>query len=208
MIQRVVFDLGGVVFNWQPLAVLGQLLPQRIQNEEQARHWAGEIFQTFHPESDWALFDLGQIEPPALASRIAQRTGLTEDEVHTVIEGIPPHLTPMSETVDLIDTLHRKGVPLYFLSNMPAPYADILVQGNAFFDRFRDGIFSAHVNQIKPERPIFENADARFGASGPGTLFIDDSRPNIDTAHAHGWQAVHFRDPAQCRAELAAHGLV
>jgi len=59
MIQRVVFDLGGVVFNWQPLVVLGQLLPQRIQNEEQARHWAGEIFQTFHPESDWALFDLG-----------------------------------------------------------------------------------------------------------------------------------------------------
>jgi HAD superfamily hydrolase (TIGR01509 family) len=208
MIQKVVFDLGGVVFNWQPLVVLGQLLPQRIQNEEQARHWAGEIFQTFHPDSDWALFDLGQIEPDALASRIARRTGLTEDEVHTVISGIPPHLTPMVETVDLIHTLHGNGVPLYFLSNMPASYADILLRANPFFDRFIDGIFSAHVNQIKPERPIFQNADARFDAAGPGTLFIDDSRPNIDTAQAHGWQAVHFRDPAQCRAELAAHGLV
>jgi HAD superfamily hydrolase (TIGR01509 family) len=208
MIQRVVFDLGGVVFNWQPLDLLRQVLPQRVRDEAQARHWLGEIFQTFHPESDWALFDLGRIEPPALASRIAQRTGLTEHEVHAVIAGIPPHLTPLNETLDLIETLHRQQVPLYFLSNMPAPYADMLVRNHLVFERFRDGIFSAHVNQIKPERPIFENADARFGASGPGTLFIDDSRPNIDTAIAHGWQAIHFRDPAQCRAELVAHGLV
>ena len=62
MITRVVFDLGGVVFNWQPRQVLRQLLPHRIHSEAQAGHWAGEIFQSFHPDCDWARFDLGLIE--------------------------------------------------------------------------------------------------------------------------------------------------
>jgi len=208
MIERVVFDLGGVVLNWQPAAVLRKLLPQRIQTDDEARHWAGQIFQAFDPASDWALFDLGQIEPEALTRRIAQRTALTHEEVHAVVHGIPPNLTPMTGTVELIDTLHARGVPLYFLSNMPAPYADILLQANTFFGRFRDGIFSAHVQQIKPERPIFENANARFNAAGAGTLFIDDSAHNIATARAHGWTAIHFRDPAQCRAEMQGHGLL
>lgn len=208
MIEKVIFDLGGVVFNWRPTLVLQQLLPHRIRDDTQARHWAAEIFQTFHPDSDWAQFDLGQIEPDALAQRIARRTGLSQDEAETVIQGIPPTLTPMPGTVDLIHTLHDRGVPLYFLSNMPASYADILVGANAFFNRFTDGIFSAHVNQIKPEPAIYQNASERFDAAGPGTLFIDDVQHNIDTARAHGWQAIHFRDPGQCRAELAAHGLV
>ena len=208
MIERVIFDLGGVVFNWQPTRVLAKLLPERIRSEEEARHWAGEIFQTFQPESDWALFDLGQIEPDPLADRIAARTALSREEVLTVIHGIPPKLTPMTGTVDLIHELHSQGVPLYFLSNMPASYAEILLGANPFFDRFIDGIFSAHVQQIKPERHIFQNADTRFGAAGPGTLFVDDSRPNIDTARAHGWHALHFQDPDQCRREMQAHGLL
>lgn len=208
MIRAIVFDLGGVVFNWQPLAILQNLLPQRIRNTDEARHWAGEIFQTFHPGSDWSLFDLGQIQPDALADRIAVRTGLSRAEMDTVIEGIPPYLTPMPGTVALIERLHASGKPLFFLSNMPGPYAERLVRLNGFFNRFQDGIFSAHVAQIKPEAPIFHNANQRFGTQGPETLFIDDVQANIEAAQSHGWQTLHFRNPEQCEAELASHGLL
>jgi len=208
MNTRVIFDLAGVVFQWRPRQVLAQLLPHRIQSEAHAAYWAQQLFQSFEPHGDWALFDLGRIEPPALAQRIAQRTGLTEDEVHTVIEGIPPQLTPMEGTVRMVQDLHRRGTPLYFLSNMPAPYAERLVRDNPFFSLFRDGIFSAHVAQIKPERPIFEHATRRFDAVGPSTVFIDDTLPNIEMARDHGWQAVHFEDPAQCRAALQALGVL
>ena len=54
MPQDVIFDLGGVVFRWQPLALLQQLFPQQVQSEAVAREWASAIFQTFHPEADWA----------------------------------------------------------------------------------------------------------------------------------------------------------
>ena len=61
MSQDVVFDLGGVVFHWQPLEVLQSLFPQQVTDESVAKQWASEIFQTFHPDADSALFDLGCI---------------------------------------------------------------------------------------------------------------------------------------------------
>ena len=203
MRRDVVFDLGGVVFRWEPLVLLRQLFPQRMPDEASARHWADQIFQTFSPEADWALFDLGQIEPNALAQRIAQRTGLSEQELQQLIDGIPPHLVPMAGTVDLIHALKAAGHRLYFLSNMPAPYAEHLQSVNPFFAQFEAGIFSAHVQQIKPLPDIFATAQARWPLRGE-PVFIDDVQHNIDTAQRHGWQGIRFESPAQVRAELVA----
>ena len=198
-------DLGGVVFRWEPLVLLQQLFPQRIPDEASARHWAGQIFQTFSPEADWALFDLGQIEPDALAQRIARRTGLSEQELRQLIDGIPPHLVPMAGTVDLIHALKAAGHRLYFLSNMPAPYAEHLQAVNPFFEQFEEGIFSAHVQQIKPLPDIFATAQARWPLRG-APVFIDDVQHNIDAAQRHGWQGIRFETPQQTRAALVARG--
>lgn len=208
MIERVVFDLGGVVFRWKPLELLPSLLPERMRSAGDAHHWMRQIFQGFEPGSDWAQFDLGLIDPVALARRIAQRIGLEEHEVARVIEGIPPHLTAVPGTVDLIERLHANGVPLFFLSNMPAPYAEHLTRSNRFFERFQDGIFSAHVGHIKPELPIFRAANERFGARGHDTVFIDDVLANIRTAEAHGWQGIHFVEPQQCGERLTELGVL
>ena len=204
MSRDVVFDLGGVVFRWEPLVLLQQLFPQRMPDEASARHWAGQIFQTFAPEADWALFDLGRIEPEALAQRIARRTGLSEQELQQLIDGIPPHLTPLQGTVDLIHELKAAGHRLYFLSNMPAPYADHLQAVHPFFVQFEQGIFSAHVQQIKPLPDIFATAQARWPLR-EAPVFIDDVQHNIDAAHRHGWQGIRFETPEQVRATLVAH---
>ena len=205
MSQDVVFDLGGVVFRWQPLVLLQELFPEQVRSEAEAREWASQIFQTFHPEADWALFDLGRIEPEPLAQRIAQRTGLAEADVRHLIANIPPHLQPIPGTVDLIHALKAQGHRLYFLSNMPAGYAEHLVRVNDFFAQFEDGIFSAHVQQIKPLPDIFATAQARWPLRGQ-PVFIDDVQHNIDAAQQHGWQGIRFETPEQVRADLVAQG--
>jgi len=205
MSRDVVFDLGGVVLRWQPLELLQQLFPQRVPDEATARHWAGQIFQTFSPEADWALFDLGRIEPDALAQRIARRTGLSAQEVQLLIDGIPAHLEPLPGTVDLIHALKAAGHRLYYLSNMPAPYAEHLQATHLFFAQFEQGIFSADVQQIKPLPDIFATAQARWPLRDV-PVFIDDVQHNIDAAQRHGWQGVRFESPEQVRAELVARG--
>jgi putative hydrolase of the HAD superfamily len=203
MSQDVVFDLGGVVFRWQPLVLLQELFPEQVRSEAEAREWAGQIFQTFHPEADWALFDLGRIEPEPLAQRIAQRTGLAEADVRHLIANIPPHLQPIQGTVDLIHELKAQGHRLYFLSNMPAGYADHLVRVNPFFSQFEEGIFSAHVQQIKPLPDIFATAQTRWPLRGV-PVFIDDVQHNIDAAKQHGWRGIRFETPQQTRTALVA----
>jgi HAD superfamily hydrolase (TIGR01509 family) len=203
MSQDVVFDLGGVVFRWQPLVLLQELFPEQVRNEADAREWADQIFQTFHIDADWALFDLGRIEPEPLAQRIAARTGLTEPDLRHLIANIPPHLQPIQGTVDLIHELKAQGHRLYFLSNMPAGYAEHLVRVNPFFSQFDDGIFSAHVQQIKPGPDIFAMAQARWPLRGQA-VFIDDVQHNIDAAERHGWRGIRFESPEQVRSDLVS----
>ena len=79
MAKRFVFDFAGVLFSWQPLVLLRQVLPQHATDAASAAHWAAQIFQSYG--GDWAEFDRGTVEPDELVSRIARRTGLASGAV-------------------------------------------------------------------------------------------------------------------------------
>lgn len=204
--KAVVFDFGGVVFRWQPLQLLQQVLPGHARDEASAREVAAHVFQSFVPHSDWAEFDRGTVSAPELAERIALRTGLSVAEVGAVIDAIPPHLEPVAGTVALMRRLKDAGHPLFYLSNMPAPYADHLERSNEFFSLFDGGVFSARVGLIKPDPAVFDLMCSRFGITPADSVFIDDHAGNIESAQACGWQAVHFQSASQCEAQLAENG--
>lgn len=203
-LPTVVFDFAGVVFGWQPLALLQRVIPQQATEEASARHWAQQIFQGYG--GDWAEFDRGTVAPADLVQRIARRTGLPEAAAQAVVDAVPLDFAPLPGTVALIDDLHAAGHPLYFLSNMPAPYADHLAQTYGFLQHFTDGVYSARVQLVKPERAIFDLAAQRFAVPPADLLFFDDVVANVAAAQAAGWQAAHFTDAAAARALLQARG--
>ena len=202
----VIFDFGAVLFQWQPLVLLQQTVPDLAPDEAAARRVAASFFESFTPDSDWARFDLGLVDEGELARRIATRTGAPEDRVRRVIDAIPGHLQPQADTLALLRRLKAAGHRLYYLSNMPRAYAAHLERQNAFIGDFLDGIFSARVGLMKPHRAIFELSDERFGLAGMPTVFIDDHAGNIAAAQAHGWQTVHFSGAAKAARELQQAG--
>jgi putative hydrolase of the HAD superfamily len=123
-----------------------------------------------------------------------------------VVDAVPLALQPIAETVALIGQLHAAGHPLFFLSNMPAPYADHLDRQHSFLQCFQGGIYSARVQLIKPERAIFDLAAQRFGRAPADLLFFDDVVANVAAAQQAGWQAAHFTGAASARQALAAAG--
>ena len=206
--QTVVFDLGGVVFNWQPLTLLRQTLPARAVDEESARHWVREIFQTFDHDSDWAQFDLGRVSVAELLPRIARRTGLTPDEVGAVVDGLKAHLYVKQDTVALIDALKAHGHRLVYLSNMPHELSHWIEDEHPFGQWFEDGVFSARVGLIKPDPAIFALLREQVRVHDDAPVFIDDAQRNIDAAHAIGWRGLRFDSAAQVGAQLVALGLL
>ena len=203
--MNLVFDFGGVLFRWTPHEFMQRLLPVRAPDEAAAERLTKQFFQGF--TGDWAAFDRGTIGAPELAQRIVRRTGLSRAEVDRVIDAVPHELQPLPDSVALLARLRERGHRLFFLSNMPAPYADHLEAAHPFVGWFEAGVFSSRVGLIKPEPAMFALAERRFGVGGDALLFIDDVAQNVEAAKAAGWQAVLFESAAQLEAELAARGL-
>jgi HAD superfamily hydrolase (TIGR01509 family) len=202
--QALIFDFGVVLFRWRPAALLARVLPARVADEAAALALVDVFFQGYG--GDWGRFDRGTISVPELVTSIAGRTGLGEAEVQAVIAAIPDELAPVAESVALVERLHAAGHPLYFLSNMPAPFADHLERSHAFLRRFRDGVFSARVQLCKPEAAVFDHALMRFGLQAREAVFIDDHAANISAAAALGLHTVHFQSPEQTAKALHALG--
>lgn len=201
----VVFDLGGVVFRWQPLLLLREVWPT-LPDEAAARQAADAIFEGFRPGGDWAEFDRGAVDVPELVARLAARTGYAPQALQAFVEAIPPHLQPRVETVALMRRLKQAGHALYYLSNMPAPFADRLERLHPFFAWFTGGVFSARVQTIKPLPAIFEHARAQFARPPQELLFLDDMPVNVDAARRLGWQALHFEHADACEATMRERG--
>jgi len=201
---KVVFDFAGVLFHWQPHQLVQRELPRHAIDERAARLLADAIFQGYG--GDWAEFDRGRVEVPELVRRIAARTGLPLRDVQAVVNAVPAALLPHPATVALLKRLHDAGRRLFFLSNMPRPYAEHLEREHAFIGWFADGVFSGRVHLIKPEAEIFALAARRFGVPPGQLVFIDDVQANVEAARDAGWNAFQFVDAADCEAQLRRQG--
>jgi putative hydrolase of the HAD superfamily len=202
---KLVFDLGGVVFRWQPQAFLPRLMPASAATPDAALRFGQRFFEGFG--GDWGEFDRGRLEAGPLAERIAARIGLAVDEARRLIEAIPDELQPLPDTVALLRRLRERGHALFFLSNMPAPYARHLQARDDTLRLFDGGVFSSQAGLIKPEPALFAHAAAAFGGAPAELLLIDDIAANVAAARAAGWQALLFEDARGCEAALARLGI-
>jgi putative hydrolase of the HAD superfamily len=200
---NIVFDFGAVLFAWEPRVLARQFFPAQAGTDAQAAALAKSLFG----HNDWQAFDAGLVSAHDLVARIHARTALPAQVLHQLVAHIGPHLAPIADSVAVLHGLRQRrdaGEPirLYYLSNMPEPYARLLEDKHDFIGWFDGGIFSSDVKLIKPDAAIFQLASERFGLHGPDTVFIDDLPANIEAARTHGWRGVHLPQPADLR-----HGL-
>jgi putative hydrolase of the HAD superfamily len=201
--MNVVFDLGAVLFAWEPTRLVQAHLAQHAPTEAAAAALGRALFH----HDDWTGFDCGTRTLDDAIARMTARLSLPAEPLHTMLEGLGERLEPIGVTVDMLEQLiaHREaGQPLrlYYLSNMPAPYARALERRHAFMQRFDGGVFSGDVKFLKPEREIYEVLAMRYGLDPAQTVFIDDSAANVEAARAFGWQAIHCTAPAMLPSQL------
>lgn len=202
--MNIVFDFGAVLFTWRPGQLLQEAFPALQHDPDQAARLAHQIFG--HP--DWHDFDRGVLSMDAVIVNTATRLGLPLASLGNMVRRIGEHLTPIPACLVLLAELHARrkagaGVTgLFFLSNMPEPYARTLQQKYDFLQWFDGGIFSADVQRIKPDLAIYNLLQDRHALVPAQTLFIDDLKANVHAAQSLGWHAIHFESPRQLQEQL------
>jgi putative hydrolase of the HAD superfamily len=217
--MNVVFDFGAVLFTWRPVELVAQCFPELAATPQQAGHLAHAVFS--HP--DWHNFDRGTLSMATVVDRTAERLSLNHSVLTELVESIGERLVPIPETVALLAQLQAQrtataselepvpasspDVRLYYLSNMPEPYARTLERLHPFLQWFDGGIFSGNVHHIKPEPAIYALLQTRYALEPAQTVFIDDLLGNVQAAQALGWHGIHFESAAQVAAQLQALNL-
>jgi putative hydrolase of the HAD superfamily len=193
-VRNVIFDLGGVVFDWNPDHIVARVQPV---TELQAA-----LKEALFGHADWRMFDRGTLSESELIERLQLRLGASRLEVETILDAVRNSLVEKPETVKLLRGLQAQGTPLYCLSNMPASIYTHLRQRHNFWDAFSGIVISGEVQLMKPEPEVFMHLLAAFNLRPEESVFIDDLLPNIESAKQVGLHAIWFKDAAQCRREL------
>ena len=192
--MNIVFDLGGVVFNWQPDAIIRSIF-EDTDIQDLIRK---EIFE----HTDWVELDRGTIELEQAIDRGATRTGLPSEDIERLLGAVPRFLTPIEATIDLIHDLSHTENRLFVLSNMHLASIAYLEQHHAIWDLFDGIVISSRIQMVKPELQIYEYLLKLYRLEPSETVFIDDLRENLLAASSVGIKTIQFVDSAQCAHAL------
>ena len=196
----VVFDLGGVLVDWDPRYLYRQL----FDDTDEMESFLAEV-----TTAEWnAHQDAGRPWVEAVELLVAEHPQRRE-----LIEAFHRRWPEMlvgeiPGTVDVLADLRAAGVRLIALSNWSAETFPFARERFDFLAWFEGIVISGDVGVNKPDRRIFDHLAEQFGIEPAAALFIDDSSANVDAAKALGFRAIRFIDARALRRELERLGLL
>jgi len=197
-VKHLVFDLGNVLFAWDPKTV--PLPPrQRLSVDEATLKRAR---QALFEGSGWQAFDAGRLTARALAYQCAQETGLAEPLFAALIEAMPESLEAIPPMLEFLGRI-APSTPCHLLSNIAGfTWARVTAQHD-FTHHFQSLTLSYDLGANKPAAALY-HACFRAGAFAPhDAVFIDDRLENIAAGEALGLRGLHLPHPAAAPAAIA-----
>lgn len=194
--DTIVFDLGGVLIDWNPRYLYRQLFAteaevERFLTEVCTLEWnfAQDAGRTLAEATEWLV---GQ--HPAWETHIRAYYDRWEE----MLGG------PIAGTVELLEALRDGGrYRLYALTNWSAETFPIARRLYPFLDIFEGIVVSGDERIVKPDPRIYQILLDRYQITPARAIYIDDSLPNVEGARAAGMEAIHFHAPMQLREALA-----
>jgi len=198
-INAVVFDLGGVLIDWNPRHLYRRLFADPAEMED---FLARVCTADWHRQHDLGA-DIRQ-SCEELASQHAQYRDMIMAWADRGEEMAPGQF---DQTVNVLRTLKTAGLGCYALSNMePEAFASRSARF-PFMQWFDGQVISGLEGVAKPDSRIFEVLLQRYGLAPAATVFVDDSQRNVEAARDLGFNVVHYMSADQLKRELQALGV-
>ncbi|HTR28286.1 MAG TPA: HAD family phosphatase [Puia sp.] len=200
-IDTLVFDLGGVLIDWNPTYLYRKIIPDKKErewflanittpdwNEEQdagrSLQEATELLVRRHPDHEAAI--------RAYYDRWTEMLG-----------------GPIHETVEIFRELKtRAQLKLYALTNWSAETFPVALDMYEFLHWFDGRLVSGEEKTRKPFPEIYRLLIERFGIVPTRAIYVDDNERNVRPARELGFIGIHFRTPELFREELVGLGVL
>ena len=200
MTKIIVFDLGGVLIDWNPKHLYRKL----IDDEDEI-----DTFLTEVCSPEW---NIKQDAGRALAEATAERVALFPDK-RSLIEAFYDRWEEMlggeiSDTVEILRELKGSGETLYALTNWSGETFPIALRRFDFLHWFEGTVVSGVEKLAKPDPAIFNLLLNRYELQAEDCLFIDDSKTNIEAATKIGFNTHHFTSANELRKYLSQGNLL
>ncbi len=200
MPDTVVFDLGGVLIDWNPRHLYRKLIASEAEME-----WFLQDVCT----GEWnEQMDAGYPFAQGIADKVAEFPQHADwiraffDRWEEMIGGA------LEETVVILEELKHRKTPLYVLSNWSAETFSVAHQRFEFLQWFDGLLVSGEEGLKKPDPAIFQRLLEKFQLPAERCVFIDDREDNTAVAQAAGMTGIRFQNADQLRQDLVQLGLL
>jgi 2-haloacid dehalogenase len=201
MNPAIVFDLGGVLIDWNPRHLYRTL----FEGDEAA-------MEAFFDEVGFFDWNLRMDGGRPFAEGVAELVSLHprhEARIRAFHERWPESVAgAIDGTVEILAKLRALGYPLFALSNWSAETFHHAEARFDFLGWFEGVVLSGRVGVVKPERRIFEAVLELAARPAEQCIFVDDSETNVAAARDLGFDAIRFTTPEALGDDLARRGLL
>ncbi|MCK4257398.1 MAG: HAD family phosphatase [Halanaerobiales bacterium] len=199
MISNIVFDLGNVLLNFKPKEYLADNFSDADLVEE--------LYQQIFCSAEWLELDRGTLSIEEVIRIIGQRHPENLKAIEKVLFNWEELLTPIESSVEILCELKEKGYKIYALSNFHLKAFHEVSERYDFFKLFNGKVISSKIKLLKPEPEIYQYLINEHGIEPEETIFIDDSKENIEAAKKFGIKTIHFTASTDLKKELEKYNI-
>jgi 2-haloacid dehalogenase len=198
-IASVVFDIGGVLIDWNP-----RHLFRKVFDSEEEMEWFLSNICTY----EWNIQQDGgrpfsvatatlTEQYPEYGDKIAMYYGRWEEMLGGEIK----------DTVKIFYELKSDGIPLYALTNWSHEAFPVAHGRYDFMKEFDGIVVSGEEKLLKPDHAIYRVLMERYNINPAESIYIDDNMDNASAAGELGFRSIHYTSAEQLRNELRSLGL-
>lgn len=200
MIKNIIFDLGNVLINFKPL----DYVHTKIADCQRA----DEVYQSIFISPKWLMLDRGIVTEKEAINAICERNPEQSKLIRLVMTNWYLMLTPIDDVMDLVKEIKENGYKIYFLSNYQLLAYEHVRKVYSVFNYFDGGVFSFEEKFLKPEPAIYEKLIQIYEIEPHESIFIDDTKDNVESATAIGFNAILFTNSIKLREELIKYNVL
>jgi putative hydrolase of the HAD superfamily len=193
MIKNVIFDLGNVLLNFEPM----EYVKSKVAEEKNE-----EIYESIFKSEEWLMLDRGTITEQEAKENIINRKVENKDFINSVFETWYDILMPIESSVEILKKLKERGYKVFYLSNFHLAAFEYVTKKHDFFELFDGGVVSYKEKLLKPEKEIYEKILCEYNLEPKETVFIDDVEANVEAAIKNGMNGIVLKNPIELKNKL------